>query len=311
MNKCPIAYISCGGKRYSDEGLKILSSGLKNLKDLEYTAEEQRKEAYNRASRMSIQGVQPKLSAVLNFKEEKFDIVDKGGKFILKPQHHIFPEMPENEDLTMRLAGEIGLEIPQHGLIWSKDKSLTYFIKRFDRKGHNDKVPVEDFAQLAGLNRDTKYEYSMEKIVKLIDKYCTFPAIEKIKLFKLTIFNYLIGNEDMHLKNFSIITQDGKSTLSPCYDLVNTTIEYKKQDEEIALPLEGKKKKLTRNMLVNYFGKERCELTDKSIEKVLETIALSVPKWKEFIENSFLSQEMKEKYLTLLTTRLDILGIQL
>ena len=310
MNKCPIAYISCGDNRYSNEGLKVLSSGLKTLKDLEYTADEQRKEAYNHASKMSIRGGQPKLRAILNFKEEKFELVDKGGKYILKPQHNIFPEMPENEDLTMRLAREAGLEIPQHGLIWSKDNSLTYFIKRFDRKGHNDKIPVEDFAQLAGLNRDTKYEYSMEKVVKLIDSYCTFPAIEKIKLFKLTIFNYLIGNEDMHLKNFSIITQDGKSSLSPCYDLVNSTIEYKKQDEEIALPLKGKKKKLTRNQLINYFGKERCELTDKSIDKVLETISLSVPKWNELINNSFLSQEMKDKYQTLLETRLNNLSIQ-
>jgi len=301
--------MSCGDNRYSSEGLKQLSKGLKTLKDLEYTADEQRKEAFNRAGKMSVQGVQPKLSAVLNFKEEKFEIVDKGGKYILKPQHNFFPEMPENEDLTMRLASEIGLEIPQHGLIWSKDKTLTYFIKRFDRKGHNDKIPVEDFAQLAGLTRDTKYDYSMEKVVKLIDSYCTFPAIEKIKFFKLTIFNYIIGNDDMHLKNFSLITQDGQSSLSPCYDLLNSTIEYKKQDEEIALPLQGKKRQLTRNQLINYFGKERCELTDKSIEKVLEAISTSVPRWNELINISFLSQEMRDKYNTLLETRLNILGI--
>jgi len=310
MNKCPIAYIACGNSRYSDKGLKLLSANLENLKDFQYTADEQRKEAYHRASKMSVQGVQPKLSAILNISEGKFEIVDKGGKYILKPQHNIFHEMPENEDLTMRLAGEIGLEIPQHGLIWSKDKSLTYFIKRFDRKGHNDKIPVEDFAQLAGLNRDTKYDYSMEKVLKLIDKYCTFPVIEKIKFFKLTIFNYLIGNEDMHLKNFSLITQDGKSSLSPCYDLVNSTIEYKEQDEEIALSLNGKNKNLTRNQLINYFGKERCEITDKSIDRVIKTISLSIPKWKELINGSFMSQEMKDKYQTLLEKRLNILCIK-
>jgi serine/threonine-protein kinase HipA len=309
MNRCPISYVSAGALRYSDKGLKLLSPSLRNLKDLEYTAEEQRMEAYNRASKMSIQGVQPKLSAVLNIKKEKFEIVDKGGKYILKPQHHILPEMPENEDLTMRLASEAGLEIPDHGLIWSQDKTLTYFIKRFDRKGHNDKVPVEDFAQLAGLSRDTKYDYSMEKVVKLIDTYCTFPAIEKIKLFKLTVFNYLTGNEDMHLKNFSIITRDFKTSLSPCYDLVNSTIEFKNQDEEIALTLKGKKRRLTRDLLINYFGKERCELTDKSIDKVLETISMSIPKWKELIDISFLSKEMKVKYLSLLDTRLDVLDI--
>jgi len=310
MNLCPITYKPCGENRYSDSGLKQLALGLKTLKDLEYTAEEQRQEAYNRSSRMSIQGVQPKLSAILNIKDEKFEIVDKNGKYILKPQHQVLSQMPENEDLTMRLADVIGLEIPLHGLVWSKDNSLTYFIKRFDRKGQNDKVPVEDFAQLAGLSRDTKYEYSMERIVKLIDAYCTFPAIEKIKLFKLVIFNYLIGNEDMHLKNFSIITEDSKVMLSPCYDLVNSTIEYNKQDEEIALPLKGKKKHLTRNILVDYFGKERCELTSKSIDKILNRIASSVPKWKELIDISFLSKEMKGKYHDLLDARLNVLKIQ-
>jgi serine/threonine-protein kinase HipA len=309
MNRCPISYNPCGDNRYSDAGLRLLSAELASLKDLEFTAEEQRKEAYNRASKMSIQGIQPKLSAKLNIKEEKFEIVDIGGRFILKPQHEYFPEMPENEDLTMRLADEIGIEIPLHGLIWSKDNTLTYFIKRFDRKGQNDKVPVEDFAQLAGLSRDTKYEYSMEKVAGLIDKYCTFPSIEKLVLFKLVIFNYLIGNDDMHLKNFSIITEDGKVKLSPSYDLLNTTIEYRKPEDEIALPLRGNKKHLTRNMLINYFGIERCELTSRSVEKVLETISSAVPKWKELVNISFLSKAMKDKYLDLLDARLKILNI--
>jgi len=309
MNRCPITYAPCGDNRYSDTGLRLLSTELMSLNELEYTAEEQRIEAYNRASKMSIQGIQSKLSAKLNIKEGKFEIIDKGGRYILKPQHHLYPEIPENEDLTMRLASEIGLEIPLHGLIWSKDNTLTYFIKRFDRKGQNDKVPVEDFAQLAGLSRDTKYDYSMEKVVGVINKFCTFPSIEKLTLFKLVIFNFLVGNEDMNLKNFSIINEDGKVTLSPCYDLVNTTIEYKKQDEEIALPLKGKKKHLTRNILVDYFGTVGCELTSKSADKVLETISSIVPKWKELINISFLSKEMKDKYHGLLGTRLDTLRI--
>lgn len=309
MNFCPITYAPCGDNLYSEAGLRLLSPDLKVLRELEYTAEEQRREAYNRASKMSIQGVQPKLSAKLSIKDGEFEIVDIGGKYILKPQHHLYPEMPENEDLTMRLASEIGLDVPLHGLIWSKDHTLTYFIKRFDRKGQNDKVPIEDFAQLAGMSRDTKYDYSMERVVTVIDDFCTFPSIEKLTLFKLVIFNYLVGNEDMHLKNFSIITEDGKVMLSPCYDLVNSTIEYKKQDEEIALPLKGKKKHLTRNILVNYFGMERCELTTKSIDKVLETIFSRVPRWKELIDISFLSKEMKEKYHGLLETRLKILRI--
>jgi serine/threonine-protein kinase HipA len=97
MNLCPITYSRCGENRYSLAGLKRLASGLKTLKDLEYTAEEQRNEAFNRASKMSVQGVQPKLSAILSIKQEKFEVVDMGGKYILKPQHHIFNQMPENE----------------------------------------------------------------------------------------------------------------------------------------------------------------------------------------------------------------------
>ncbi len=304
MKICPISYAPVYNNLYSLTGLKLLSSGLSDLKELEYTAEEQRNEAYYRASKMSIQGVQPKLSAVLSIKHEKFEIVDTGGRYILKPQHPHFPQLPENEDLTMRLAKTTGLEVPLHGMIWSKDGSLTYFIKRFDRKGQNDKVPVEDFAQLAGLNRDTKYDYSMEKIVKIINKYCTFPVIEKVKLFKLVLFNFITGNDDMHVKNFSIINIDEKIQLSPCYDLVNTTIEYKKPDEEIALPLKGKKKKLTKKILIDYFGKEKCELTDKVINNVLASIHKAVPEWKELIAISFLSGEMKEKYLDLVNSRL-------
>lgn len=310
MNQCPITYEPCAENKYSDRGLTLLARGLNTLQDLEYTAAEQRKEAFNRAARMSVQGVQPKLSAVLNIKKGKFEIVDKGGKYILKPQHHLYLQMPENEDLTMKMADEIGLEVPVHGLVWSKDGSLTYFIRRFDRKGWKDKVPVEDFAQLAGLSRDTKYDYSMERVVKLIDKYCTFPSVEKIKLFKLSLFNFLVGNEDMHLKNFSIINRDSKIELSPCYDLVNSTIEIKKPEEEFALQLKGRKNNLTNNILIDYFGRERCELTEKSIDKVLKAITMSVPKWNKLIDKSFLSPEMKVRYHDLLDARLTILKIQ-
>jgi len=310
MNRCPITYEPCGENKYSNRGLNLLTRGINTLQDLEYTAEEQREEAFNRAAKMSVQGIQPKLSAVLNIKKEKFEIVDKGGKYILKPQHHLYLQMPENEDLTMKMAEETGLEVPVHGLVWSKDGSLTYFIRRFDRKGWNDKVPVEDFAQLAGLGRETKYDYSMEKVVKLIDTYCTFPSLEKIKLFKLSLFNFLVGNEDMHLKNFSIINRDGKIELSPCYDLVNSTIEIRKPEEEFALPLKGKKKNLTYNILVDYFGKEKCELTEKSIDRALKAITVSVPKWNKLIDMSFLSPEMKARYHDLLNARLNIMRIQ-
>jgi serine/threonine-protein kinase HipA len=310
MNRCPITYSFCDDKLYSAQGLKLLSPKLKDLEKLDFSAEELRAEAMLRGSKMSIQGIQPKLSAVLNVSGNRFEIIDKGGKYILKPQHHIFPELPQNEDLTMRLAETIGIEVPFHGLIYSKDDSLTYFVRRFDRKGHKEKIAVEDFAQLAGMSRETKYNYSMEKLVKLIDEYCTFPAIEKAKLFKLVIFNFLVGNEDMHLKNYSIIVRNGKIELSPAYDLLNSTIVLTGDIEEIALSLKGKKSNLSQEFLISYFGQERCGLPDKIIKRTIAAFQNVLPSWFDLLEASFLSTKMKEKYEALLRKRIEILGIQ-
>jgi len=308
MNLCPITYEPCGELLYSEKGLKMLSPALKDLTFLRFSAEELRTEAFIRASKMSIQGVQPKLSAVLNIRHGRFDIVDKKGRYILKPQHHIFPELPQNEDLTMRMAAIAGIEIPLHGMVYSRDHSLIYFIKRFDRKGQRDKIAVEDFAQLAGLSRETKYNYTMEKLVKLIDGFCTFPAVEKAKLFKRVIFNFLVGNEDMHLKNYSVITRNDKVELSPAYDLLNSSIVLKGDVEEIALPLKGKKSNLTSDILIGYFGMDRCGLTDKVIDRNLDEIRESLSRWFSLIDNSFLSPVMKEKYRLLLLDRIKVMG---
>lgn len=303
MNRCPITYGPCGEKKYSDRGLKLLNPTLKYLHDLELTQEELIRESNARAIKLSIQGVQPKLSARLNVTGQKFEIVDRNGTFIFKPQNNLYTELPENEDLTMRLAEKIGIEIPLHGMIYSKEGKLTYFIKRFDRYGKNKKLSVEDFAQLAGLTRDTKYDYSMEKLVAVIDLHCTFPALEKLKLFRLTLFSYLTGNEDMHLKNFSLISRDDKIELSPAYDLLNTTIALVNPQEEFALPLNGKKNNLTSNDLIKYWGKERLQLSGKSISNTVEKIESSLNDWHELIGISFLSGKMKEKYIDLLNKR--------
>lgn len=308
MNKCPITYEFTANK-YSINGLKILSKNLSDLKDLEYSAAELRHEAAIRATKMSIQGVQPKLSAILNIKESKFDLVDINGKYIIKPQHHTYPQLPENEDLTMKMASNCGIQAPAHGMIFSKDGSLSYFIKRFDRKGKNKKNPLEDFAQLAEEKRETKYNYSIEKLIKLLDAYCTFPQIEKSRFFKRFLFNYLTGNEDMHLKNYSLITTDDKIELSPAYDFLNTSIVLGKDIEETALSLKGKKKKLDRKILIDYLAKERLSLSNKLIEKTLIELKDAFPIWFELIKKSFLDQDKKDAYAELLETRIGILEL--
>lgn len=308
MNRCPLTYEYCGEENYSRKGLKLLSPVLTNLELLNYTSRELLDEARERAQKLSIQGVQPKLSAVLNIRDRKFELVDQNGRFILKPQHPVYSELPENEDLTMRLAAMTGIDVPLHGLIYARDGSLNYIIKRFDREGQKDKVAVEDFGQLAGLSRATKYNYSMEKLIYLVDKYCTFPLVEKSSLFRLVVFNYLTGNEDMHLKNYTVIIRGGKVGLSPAYDLLNSTIVLKGDIEEIALPLKGKKKNLSRDILVEYFGKDRCRLTDIVIEKTMESIQSALNSWPEMINKSFLSDQLKEKYRNLVSIRASVIG---
>jgi serine/threonine-protein kinase HipA len=306
MNRCPISYAECEGK-YSRVGLKTLSPKLSDLYDLEYSADEQRLEAARRSERMSVQGVQPKISAVLNIREQKFDIVDIKGKYIIKPQHHIYPQLPENEDLTMKMAATCGIETPVHGMIYSSDGSLSYFIKRFDRQGRTNKLAMEDFAQLAGETRDTKYNYSTEKLIKLIDNFCTFPYLEKVKFYKRFLFNFLTGNEDMHLKNYSLLTRDDKIELSPAYDFLNSSIVIGADAEESALSLKGKKKNLNREVLINYLGKERLSLNETTINNTINELNDATPKWFVLLDDSFLNDELKEKYHALLISRIDIL----
>jgi len=308
MNKCPITYQECE-KRFSQSGLNLLSKKLDHLKDIPFTAEALRREAITRSSKMSVQGVQSKLSAVLNIKKSVFEIVDTAGRYILKPQSHLHRELPENEDLSMHLAKEIGIEVPVHGLVYASDGSPIYFIKRFDRKANNTKYHVEDFAQLAGETRDTKYNYSMEKLVPIIENHCTVPVIEKAELFKRTIFNFLIGNEDMHLKNFSLIIRGELIKLAPAYDFLNTTIALENPKEELALPLKGKKSGITKNILLEYWAKDRLRLEQKAITSIMDSIEKKLVNWNRWISSSFLSNEMKKSYTTIIIDRAERLNI--
>lgn len=308
MNRCPITYEPCNN-RYSLTGIKKISRRLSEFNDLEFSAKELRQEAAIRATRISIQGAQPKLSSIINIKDASFDLVNINGKYILKPQHDFFSELPQNEDLTMKMAKACGIEVPFHGMVYSKDESLTYFIKRFDRSGRNNKVALEDFAQLSGHNRETKYKFSVEKLIVIIDDYCTFPVIEKAKFFKRFLFNFLCGNEDMHLKNYSLIIRNNIIELSPAYDFLNSSIVLKGDVEETALTLRGKKKNLTRKILVEYLGKERMSLNNKVIANVLFDLENALTGWFKLLEISFLSGEMKELFYQLLKDRIHRLGL--
>lgn len=315
MNRCPITYHLCGESRYSATGLRALSSSVQMLHDFPHSAQQQRQEAVVRAAKMSIQGVQPKLSVRLNVRQGLFEIVDRYGRYVLKPQHGVYPNLPENEGLTMNLAGLCGIETPLSGLVMCSDGTWSYFVRRFDRIGHNRKVPVEDFAQLGGRSRDTKYNSSMEQLVKIIDAYCTFPAIEKVKLFKRSLFNFLVGNEDMHLKNFSLITRDNKVELAPAYDFLSSTVAMLalgtplSDIEEVALPLAGRKRKLNRANWMDDFGAARLSLPPTIIARVLNKLLQAVEACLDRIRESFLPDDQKELYADLICQRVERLSL--
>ena len=306
MKRCPITYrpLPSGHRgRYSTEGLRRLAPGLRDLADLPYDAEQQRQEALARATKMSVQGVQPQLSARLRVRAGRFDIVDRGGTYILKPPNPLYLHLPENEDLTMRLAGTVGIEVPVHGLIRGRDNSWTYFIKRFDRLPRGRKLAVEDFAQLSGRTRSTKYDASMEQVVAVIDRFATFPLVDKRDLFMRTLFFFLTGGEDMHLKNFSLLTRDNRVRLAPAYDLVNSTIALSQPVEELALPLRGRKRQLTRRDFIEYFGRERLGLTEATIESVLRTLLAPEEPWEDLVAASFLPEDRQRAYLEIIDER--------
>lgn len=308
--RCPLTYepLQEGETRYSYRGLRQLSKNLTHLEDFPYTQAEQQAEARHLAGKLSIQGVQPKLSATLEITQGigVFKPTEKGGRFIIKMQS-TWPHLPENEDLTMRLAHMGGIEVPRHGLIFCKDETLSFWIARFDRPSARTKLPLEDFAQLAGHTRQTKYDASMEQVTRLIETFTTFPMLEKEKLLRLTLFNYLIGNEDMHLKNFSLLREGDMVKLSPAYDLVNTTLALGRgAREELALPLSGKKNKLTAQDFLVYFGKERLGLSPARIDHIMAELLACVSSWQTMIEASFLPGESKSAYIQILTQRQSI-----
>lgn len=300
--------MDCGTDKYSKEGLHRLSKNLNQPLIFPYTTREQLKLAAAYATKLSIQGIQPKLSIRLNAARHRFEVVETKGTFIIKPPNPYFPELTQNEDLTMRLAAMIDIEIPLHGMVYCEDGTLSYFIKRFDRYGHGKKLALEDFAQLSNGTRETKYDSSMEKLVPIIEQHCSFPVLEKLKLFRITLFCFLVGNDDMHLKNFSLIHRPEKIELSPAYDLVNSTIILHSK-EELALPVMGKKSKLKFEHLVDYYGHKQLKLNWKVIQAELDRFRNVIPKWKRLIKQSFLSQEMQEEYLRLLENRAHRLGL--
>lgn len=259
-------------------------------------------------SQMTVTGVQPKLSLNLaageNKKEPKrFSIVGLWGNYILKPPAEKYPQMPEVEDLTMHLAEIAKINVVPHSLIRLKSGQLAYITKRIDRVD-KQKLHMEDMCQLTERQTEHKYLASYEQVAKAILKYSTNPGLDLVNFAELILFSFLTGNADMHLKNFSLIHDPTSGpVLSPAYDLLSTMLLNPKDDEDLALNLNGRKKKINRKDFESAFS--TMKLDAKQQANIFAKMEKVRNKWIDFIQISFLSVDFKEKYIQLINEKFD------
>jgi len=224
---------------------------------VDFTLSEVSLKAREMVGKMSISGVQPKLSVKLVSKAESphLEVTGEGGQYILKPQVQAFANLPENEDLCMNIAEDLDIDTPPHCLVHLKDKSLAYVVKRFDREGLR-KIHQEDFAQILG--KQDKYDGSVEEIGRKLKEVSEVPGLDVQLFFERVVFNFLIGNGDAHAKNYSVIyNEEGFVLLAPVYDLVCSRIVIPGESDESALTILGKKNRIQRkdmDTLAGYLG---------------------------------------------------------
>ena len=246
----------------------------------------------------TVTGVQAKLSLDIarGGKDAplRFTIVGLWGRFILKPQTDRFVNLPENEDLTMHLAEIAGIKTVPHSLIRFADGELCYITRRVDRTKKGDKIAMEDMCQLSERLTEDKYKGSYERIAKLIKTHSSAPMLDVINFWEIVVFSWLTGNADMHLKNFSLFKPIENYMLTPAYDLISTSIVMPEDDEELALTLNGKKKKIKREDFEKVMSDSGMD--EKSITNLFKKFEKAYPKWIEMIAQSFLPDEQQELY---------------
>ena len=261
-------------------------------------------------SQTSLTGVQPKLS--LNLHKHKgcnrLTIVGLWGDFIFKPQVEAYPRLPENEDLTMHMAEAARIKVVPHSLVHLADGSLGYITRRIDRTTKGEKIDMEDMCQLTLHPTEYKYKSSCEQIGKTIAAYSSTPKLDLINFMQILLFSFVTGNNDMHLKNFSLYRPKKAYQLTPAYDLLNVAIANPKDKEEMALSINGKKSRLKLQDFIK--ASDTLGIGQRVTMQLIENMQKALPVWKDLIRNSFLSEDMKKSYLELVDTRLSKLIIK-
>ena len=255
----------------------------------------------------SLTGVQPKLSLNLHKHEgrNRLTIVGLWGDFIFKPQTDAYPELPENEDLTMHMAEAARIKVVPHSLIRLADGSLGYITRRIDRTKKDEKIDMEDMCQLTLHPTEYKYKSSCEQIAKAIAAYSSTPRLDLVNFMQVLLFSFVTGNNDMHLKNFSLYRPKALYQLSPAYDLLNVAIANPKDKEEMALSINGKKARI---QLADFLkSSDTMGIEQRVTLGLINGLRNAMPAWIGLINDSFLSDDMKQNYLDLISRRMDVL----
>lgn len=300
MNKCLYCYKpliegevdyhkACARKIFESANVPILPYTRANIKELA-------REIVSAST--TVTGVQAKLSLDLSRSNagepQRFTIVGLWGRFILKPQTDRYANLPENEDLTMRMAETVGIKTVPHSLMRFADGELCYITRRIDRTKNGGKIAMEDMCQLSERLTEDKYKGSYERVAKLIHIYSAAPLLDIVNFWEIVLFSWLTGNADMHLKNFSLFRPTKNYMLAPAYDLLSTSIVLPEDDEELALTLNGKKKRIKRADFEK--AMRDSEMDEKAITNLFNRFSKAIPKWHELIDMSFLPAELQETY---------------
>lgn len=252
--------------------------------------------------KMSISGVQMKASVRVNPENRQIEVTGENGTHILKPEPVEYPELPQCENLCMNIAAKLGMETPAHALFMMADGKPCYIVRRFDRNGSRERIHKEDMAQLLQLDPERKYDASLESIGKIIKSHAKNGYLEALSFFERIVLCFIIGNGDMHLKNWSLLTPTDKNNrLAPCYDLVSSAL-YLPKEEESALSLNGKRNKLTRNDFLLFASHLKFDhkASRNSLEKMIGAKNILL----ETVETSELSESRKEKLMKLIEARI-------
>jgi len=259
------------------------------------------KVAQEMAGHMSISGVQPKVSGRLDREVKALVAAPSGGEFILKPPNDRFEDIPANEDLVMHLAALYGIEIPPHSLMRAGERTWVYVVRRFDRTKEGVKLAVEDMTQVIGVPTSRKYSLSHEKVGDAILRHCTNSYLELIRYLERLLFCFLTGNGDMHLKNFSLMTDTaGTVALSPAYDLLSSKLVIP-SEEDFALNLNGRKDKLRKKDFFECAA--RFGISEKVMASSVKRLLDLQPDFEAWTGKSFLPDQKKTAFLKIMKER--------